>query len=131
VAQIVCYLFSKYLPKVINSPFSPNLVTQSGAFPISVARCYIFKAKICTSKFWQVLQCKILVFYMAIWSILRPNVHFAASWNIFPVLVCCTEKNLATLFPIIFFVSNTFQIQPFHKELAKQAYVAFCFMPGA
>jgi hypothetical protein len=29
----------------------------------------------------------------------------------------------------IFFVANTFQIQPFHKGLAKQADVAFCFMP--
>jgi hypothetical protein len=28
-----------------------------------------------------------------------------------------------------FFVANTFQIQPFHKGLAKQA--DFCFMPGA
>jgi hypothetical protein len=31
----------------------------------------------------------------------------------------------------IFFVANTFQIQPFHKGLALQADVAFCFMPGA
>jgi hypothetical protein len=31
----------------------------------------------------------------------------------------------------IFFVAYTFQIQPFHKGLAMQADVAFCFMPGA
>jgi hypothetical protein len=30
-----------------------------------------------------------------------------------------------------FFVANTFQIQPFHKGVAMQADVAFCFMPGA
>jgi hypothetical protein len=30
-----------------------------------------------------------------------------------------------------FFAANTFQIQPFHKGLAIQADVAFCFMPGA
>jgi hypothetical protein len=30
-----------------------------------------------------------------------------------------------------FFVTNTFQIQPFHKGLAMQADVVFCFMPGA
>jgi hypothetical protein len=30
-----------------------------------------------------------------------------------------------------FFVANTFQIQPFHKGLALQADVTFCFMPGA
>jgi hypothetical protein len=29
------------------------------------------------------------------------------------------------------FFANTFQIQPFHKGLVKQADVAFCFMPGA
>jgi hypothetical protein len=28
-------------------------------------------------------------------------------------------------------VANTFPIQPFHKGLAMQADVAFCFMPGA
>jgi hypothetical protein len=32
---------------------------------------------------------------------------------------------------VVFFVANTFQIQPFHEGLAKQADVAFCFMPGA
>jgi hypothetical protein len=32
---------------------------------------------------------------------------------------------------IIFFVANTFQIQPFHEGIEKQADVAFCFMPGA
>jgi hypothetical protein len=31
----------------------------------------------------------------------------------------------------LFFVANTFQIQPFHKGLAMQADVAFCFMTGA
>jgi hypothetical protein len=30
-----------------------------------------------------------------------------------------------------FFDANTFQIQSFHKGLAKQADVAFCFMLGA
>jgi hypothetical protein len=33
--------------------------------------------------------------------------------------------------PVNIFVANTFQIQPFHKGLAMQADVAFCFMPGA
>jgi hypothetical protein len=34
-------------------------------------------------------------------------------------------------FAKIFFVANTFQIQPFHKGLAMQADEAFCFMTGA
>jgi hypothetical protein len=48
-------------------------------------------------KFWKVLQWKMLVFFVAILSISRPNgvfnghlVHFVVIWNIFPVLVCCT-----------------------------------------
>jgi hypothetical protein len=42
--------------------------------------------------------------YIAIWSILRlfgvscdHLVYFTVIWYIFPVLVCCTKKNLATL----------------------------------
>jgi hypothetical protein len=42
--------------------------------------------------------------FMTIWSILRPIgifyghlVYFLVVWYIFPVLVCCTKKNLATL----------------------------------
>jgi hypothetical protein len=41
---------------------------------------------------------------MANLSVLHPNgilyghmVHFVVIWYIYPVLVCCTEKNLATL----------------------------------
>jgi hypothetical protein len=45
-----------------------------------------------------------LVFFMAILSILQSNVifyghlvHFVVIWYIIPILVYCTEKNLATL----------------------------------
>jgi hypothetical protein len=45
-----------------------------------------------------------LVYFMVIWSILWSFgllcgrlVYFVVVWNIFPVLVCCTKKNLATL----------------------------------
>jgi hypothetical protein len=55
-------------------------------------------------KFVKVLQWKMSVFFSTSLSILRPNavfcghsVHFEVIWYIFPVLVCCTEKNLATL----------------------------------
>jgi hypothetical protein len=55
-------------------------------------------------KFWSVLQWKMLVFLKAVLSILRQNsifyghlAHFAVIWYIFPVLVCCTKINLATL----------------------------------
>jgi hypothetical protein len=58
-------------------------------------------------KFWQVLQWKMLVYFKAIWSILRPSgiffghlVYWMEIWFIFSVLVCCTKKNLATLFRI-------------------------------
>jgi hypothetical protein len=35
--------------------------------------------------------------HMNIWFNLRLFVYFVAIWYIFPVLVCCTKKNLATL----------------------------------
>jgi hypothetical protein len=54
--------------------------------------------------FWRVIQWKMLVYFMAIWSILQPFGIFCffgyILWwfRIFPpVLVCCTKKNLATL----------------------------------
>jgi hypothetical protein len=55
-------------------------------------------------KFWRVLQWTMLVYFMAIWSILRSFgifyghlIYFVAIRYIFPVLLCCTKKNLATL----------------------------------
>jgi hypothetical protein len=70
-------------------------------------------------KVWKVLQWKMLVFlwlcclfygqmvsFMVIWYILRSFgifcgrfVYFVVVWYIFPILVCCTEQNLATLLP--------------------------------
>jgi hypothetical protein len=45
-----------------------------------------------------------LVYFKAVWSILWPFgifydhlIYFMAIWYIFPVLVCCIKKNLATL----------------------------------
>jgi hypothetical protein len=52
-------------------------------------------------KFWTVLQWKILVYFMSIWSILWAfdvwYGHGYLVYTYFPVLVCCTKKNLATL----------------------------------
>jgi hypothetical protein len=55
-------------------------------------------------KFLRVLKWKMLVYFIAIWDILRPFCIFCGHlgylmviWYIFPVLVCCTKKNLATL----------------------------------
>jgi hypothetical protein len=55
-------------------------------------------------KFWRALDGKMLIYFMAIWYILHPFgifydhlVHFVIIWYIFPVLVSCTKKNLATL----------------------------------
>jgi hypothetical protein len=68
-------------------------------------------------KFWTVFKWKMWVFFMAMLSNLRPNgifyghvVYFMSKWYIlwpfgghfgifFPVLVCCPDKNLATLLP--------------------------------
>jgi hypothetical protein len=55
-------------------------------------------------KFWRVLDWKMFIYFMAIWNILWRFgifyvrlVHFVLIWYIFPVLVSCTKKNLATL----------------------------------
>jgi hypothetical protein len=55
-------------------------------------------------KSWRILQWKILVYFMAIWSIFCPFcifygtlVYFVVIWYIFSVLVYCINKNLATL----------------------------------
>jgi hypothetical protein len=52
------------------------------------------------------LQLKILVYFMTIWSIIRPLeifyghlVYFVVIWYISPRLAFCTKKNLATLGP--------------------------------
>jgi hypothetical protein len=66
--------------------------------------------------FLRVLQLEMLVYYLAVWSILRlfgmflgHLVYFMIFWYIFPVLVCFTKKNLATLLgsAILVFASGT------------------------
>jgi hypothetical protein len=55
-------------------------------------------------KFWWALDWKMFIYFMAIWNILQTFwifndhlVHFVFIWSIFPVLVSCAKKNLATL----------------------------------
>jgi hypothetical protein len=48
-----------------------------------VARCYIFKPKIATWVNFVVLQWKRVVYFTAVWSILRPFGIFGAIWYIF------------------------------------------------
>jgi hypothetical protein len=55
-------------------------------------------------KFWRALDWKMFIYFMAIWNILwkfeifyDPLVHFVLVLYIFPVLVSCTKKSLATL----------------------------------
>jgi hypothetical protein len=57
-------------------------------------------------KFCRALYWKMLTYFMAIWNILwrfgifyDHFVHFLFIWYIFPVLVSCAKKNLATLIP--------------------------------
>jgi hypothetical protein len=70
-------------------------------------------------KFYRVLQWKMLLYFMTVGSILRPLVYFVAIcyilWlfgrYIFPVLVYCTNKNLAAL------VRSRFTKNPFWNFL--------------
>jgi hypothetical protein len=57
-------------------------------------------------KFWRVSQWKLLVYFMTIWSILctaiwyillQSGTAYGNLVSIFPVLVICAKKNLATL----------------------------------
>jgi hypothetical protein len=69
------------------------------------ARWFVFKPKIrILGKFRRVLQWKRMVYFMDSWSILRSFVifyghfvKFVVIWYIFPILVFCNKKNLATL----------------------------------
>jgi hypothetical protein len=65
-------------------------------------------------KFWRVLLWKILVYFMAIWSTLRPLkifyghfVYFVVIWYIFPRFDILDQKNLATLLAMIVGVKTT------------------------
>jgi hypothetical protein len=70
-----------------------------------VARWYIFIQKIPNlGTFVSVLELKLLVCFIIICNILwpfvicySPFVKFVVLWSIFPVLVCFTKKNMATL----------------------------------
>jgi hypothetical protein len=60
--------------------------------------------------------------FMAVWNILRTFgifyeilVHFVLIWYIFPVLVYCTKKNLATLTGAV-----THGVAPVHIEKEKK-----------
>jgi hypothetical protein len=55
-------------------------------------------------KFWRALDWKVLIYFMVMWNIswtfgifYDNQVHLVFIWYIFPVLVLCTKKNLATL----------------------------------
>jgi hypothetical protein len=76
-------------------------------------------------KFWWVSQWKMLCL-MDFWHILQPFcifhvhlVYFVVIWYIFPVLVCCTKKNLATLLGPMFFL-NIFMANAFISPFSTQ-----------
>jgi hypothetical protein len=57
-----------------------------------------FQTKISNlGKFWMVVRWMILVYFVTIWSYLRPFGIFNGYLEYFAVLVCCTKKILATL----------------------------------
>jgi hypothetical protein len=75
--------------------------------------CQILKPKMQNwENFWMVLQWKMLAYFMAIWSIALPFGKFLWKFGklygysvyFFPVLVCFTKKNLATLVCTTFLV---------------------------
>jgi hypothetical protein len=63
-------------------------------FTTSIWVCIFWKT------FWKALECEFLIYLnLDIWNILRLSVIYVVLiWYIFHVLVCCTKRNLATLF---------------------------------
>jgi hypothetical protein len=71
---------------------------QDSACIVSVHGCQMVQLQTKNpnlGKFWRLLQLKVLVYFMSIWSILRPFgrfyghlVYCVVIWFIFPVLVC-------------------------------------------
>jgi hypothetical protein len=86
-----------------------NLIVRDTMMTIRVARWFVFKPKnpnLC--KFGRALDWKMFIYITAIWNILVTFgifydhlVHFLFIWYIFPVLVSCAKKNLATLMTVI------------------------------
>jgi hypothetical protein len=77
------------MPRITSALATMTVISKRPA--VRVARWHIFKPKNPNlGKFWRVLQWKILVYFMTIWSYLRPVdifcghlVHFMVIWYIF------------------------------------------------
>jgi hypothetical protein len=55
-------------------------------------------------------------------------VHFVVTWYIFPVLVCCSEKNLAALIPsLVFFQQVEVEQRASAEELLSHPFLAKCY----
>jgi hypothetical protein len=82
-------------------------LTKVGPQPVQGCQMVFFETKNPNlGKFWRVLQLKISVYFMPNWSILGSFgifcsnlVYLKVLWNIFPVLMFCAKRNLATLIP--------------------------------
>jgi hypothetical protein len=81
---------------------------KSCRLPIRVARWHIFKQKspiwvnfggYSNGRCWYII-CPLGLFYVYLVYFVAIRYIFVDIWYIFPVLVCCIDKNLATLLPI-------------------------------
>jgi hypothetical protein len=76
---------------------------QNLVLPFRVARWYIFKPKI---PFWLNFGGSMYVAMGDIGTFYGHLVYFMVIWYIFPVLVCCAIKNLATLLLVLSFLKS-------------------------
>jgi hypothetical protein len=79
---------------------SLKLVASKWIFFIRIARChtYFHTQNPTLGKFWRVLERKLWHTYLWPFLIFYAHlVYFVVLWFIFPVLLCCTKKDLATL----------------------------------
>jgi hypothetical protein len=79
-------------------------------------------------KFWRALDLEMLIYFTAICNILRTHgiffdhlIYFVFIRYIFPVLVSCTKKNLATLINGMKLSKDFFHFDPFSSDNKKQS----------
>jgi hypothetical protein len=81
-----------------------------------VARWFIFQTiNPNLGKFWKALDWQMFMYFAAIWNIYGFLEYFMSIWYIFPVLVSCTMRNLATLIE-----TETLDEKPFFRRNRKR-----------
>jgi hypothetical protein len=122
--DLVPLLVYSVSPERLESEPFPFEKVQNRHFGVSfgVARWFLFKPKNPNlGKFWRNTYWKMLMYFMAIWNILQTfgifydQLIFCLHLVLFPVLVACTKKSLATLVSLSLTEASQALIQSFFR----------------